>query len=253
MLDPADLYRAFDSPPDAVVRFLQFVSGATRQREFRSVLDIGCGPGRLLAPLQALNWTVHGIEPDPAYLAAACDLAEGNTGITVSAGHLLQLPQHRTFDLVVAINSVFPYLLSPESRRRALRAALDALHPTGCIVFDVPNYPWILDNYRPPMVAEATVGSCRIRRVRRHEWSAQQGRFDTTDTIYLLRTGGRAEVLETRTHIHAIVAPSDYLQDLKDTGFQSVACYRSFESRAPETPDGPRLILVATGARETRA
>jgi SAM-dependent methyltransferase len=53
MPDLAELYIASDSDPAHIVEFLRALAAAYELPQPLHVLDAGCGPGRLLAPLTA--------------------------------------------------------------------------------------------------------------------------------------------------------------------------------------------------------
>src|SRR5688500_17450059 len=108
-MDPAALYEAFDSPPDAIVGFLKWLAARHRLPAAPRVLDVGCGPGRLLEPLAALGWCVAACEPDPSFHAHA--LARGrDLGIPVEQAGFAEIAHANEFDLVLGINGSFAHV-----------------------------------------------------------------------------------------------------------------------------------------------
>jgi SAM-dependent methyltransferase len=75
MKDEAELYCAFDSDPAPVVDFLRWLASVHELPSPPHVLDIGCGPGRLLLPLSRLGWHVVGMEPNEAFFTYAKTVA----------------------------------------------------------------------------------------------------------------------------------------------------------------------------------
>ncbi len=71
MRNLADLYVASDSDGAHIVEFLRALASAYELPQPLHVLDVGCGPGRLLAPLDRLRWQVTGMEPHPDFVAFA--------------------------------------------------------------------------------------------------------------------------------------------------------------------------------------
>jgi SAM-dependent methyltransferase len=241
----AELYRAFDTSPEVVVDFLRWLVDAAGLPARPRVLDVGCGPGRLLLPLGALGWTVHGIEPDPDYLVAARAVAAQRPNLAARAGRFEALAVDQPYDLVMAVNGVFPYLLAPEQRRAALEAARAALNPGGLLLLDLANYPWIVEHYGAVEPKNRMIGPVRLRKTREHRVDRADRLFTTTDIIYSIGPGDRLDPLETRVHTQAILTESECLDALAAAGFTDAECYRGLEARRPEPSDGPRLVLVA--------
>jgi SAM-dependent methyltransferase len=98
-----------------------------------TILDIGCGPGDLLAQCRDLGHTVHGVEPDPQPRAAACA-----KGLDVHAGTCEDLPEPiraRTFDVIIA-SHVIHMCIDPVA---ALANIAERLAPGGRLICQVPN------------------------------------------------------------------------------------------------------------------
>lgn len=97
------------------------------------VLDVGCGPGHLLARFRALGWRAEGTEAT----AAAAALARDRYGLEVRAGEVEQLGfAAHSFDLVVSWHTL--------EHMRDPAATLDAfariLRPGGHLLLSVPNF-----------------------------------------------------------------------------------------------------------------
>jgi ubiquinone/menaquinone biosynthesis C-methylase UbiE len=120
-------------------------SGHARRRQMDAVvalvgegagdlLDIGCGPGRLLAALSERGWTVHGIDAAPRMLElAAARLPSGSERLTVASAEELPFPD-QSFDAATAVG-VFEWT----DTGRALREMTRVLRPGGRAVICVRN------------------------------------------------------------------------------------------------------------------
>lgn len=95
------------------------------------LLDVGCGSGALLERHRELGWTVRGIEPSLAGIAAC-----RARGLEVHHGSLRDAPwEPGSFDVVI-LNHVVEHLLEP---RAALVRAAELLAPGGYVRVVTPN------------------------------------------------------------------------------------------------------------------
>lgn len=83
-----------------------------------SILDAGCGPGRVGGYLGGLGHNVVGVDLDPELIAAAKEDHPGLTWIVDDLSTFDLGPQHR-FDVVVCAGNVMTFL-DPATRRQVL-------------------------------------------------------------------------------------------------------------------------------------
>ncbi len=118
---------------DGEARFIDAMAprGAT-------VLDAGCGTGRVAAALQRMGHSVIGVDKDAGLIAIA---AERYAGVPYLAGDLLLTTPDAlraaggpsTFDIVALAGNVMVYL-APGSERRVLAVLSGLLRPGGRMV-----------------------------------------------------------------------------------------------------------------------
>jgi SAM-dependent methyltransferase len=95
------------------------------------LLDVGCGEGEFLSEMQALGWSVEGIEPNSDAVAIA-----RRRGVPVRHGTLGETPvAPASFD-AVTFRLAFEHLREPDG---ALRACRRALRPGGVLWIATPN------------------------------------------------------------------------------------------------------------------
>ena len=238
----SELYAAFDSPPHSIVAFLQYLAGAYELPQPLRVLDAGCGPGRLLSPLERLRWEVTGLEPNAEFAAAAREVARPSRRLSVRAGGFLDVDDRAAFDLICAINSSFAHLLTPAERSVAVLKMRDALRPGGVLFLDLPNFPWILMNFRAPEPDTAVVQGREVTLHRRHEIDYHDALFTTSDE-YVFADGTDANV--RFVHRYAMVTFPEIEFHLREAGFVELRTFNGVDSRAPERIRGGRILVAA--------
>lgn len=104
-----------------------------------SMLDLGCGTGRLAAAIAAESCdTVFGVDPAGAML----DIARGRPGgqfVTWVQADGRSLRLGRRFDLIVMTGHTFQVFLTAEDRLAVLRTIAAHLMPDGRCIFDSRN------------------------------------------------------------------------------------------------------------------
>jgi SAM-dependent methyltransferase len=95
-----------------------------------SVLDAGCGTGRVGVELARRGIDVVGVDADPEMIQAARAKAPGLAWVVAD---LAGLDLARRFDVVLLAGNVVPYV-APESRAAAMDACARHLEPGGRLV-----------------------------------------------------------------------------------------------------------------------
>ncbi|HMD32845.1 MAG TPA: class I SAM-dependent methyltransferase [Candidatus Acidoferrales bacterium] len=97
-----------------------------------NVLEVGCGPGLMLAAFHRRGWKVLGIERNEAVAGAARQAL----GLEIVTTPVEQLPVDSRFDLIVMFQ-VFEHLGDPMP---VLRECARRLAPGGRLLINVPNF-----------------------------------------------------------------------------------------------------------------
>lgn len=103
----------------------------------RSILDLGCGTGRLAAGLSAGRY-VTGVDPAGAMLDVARD-RPGGENVNWVEGDARTVRLGRRFDLVLLTGHAFQVFLSDADRKAVLRTIAEHLTPDGRFIFDTRN------------------------------------------------------------------------------------------------------------------
>ncbi|MBF6299069.1 class I SAM-dependent methyltransferase [Nocardia amamiensis] len=103
-----------------------------------SVLDIGCGTGKVLAEARRSGHRGRLVGADPA--AAMLTIARAKTDeVEWLCSDVQRLPTNDRFDLVVMTGHAFQLLLTDDDIRAALDAIRQVLGPSGQFIFEVRN------------------------------------------------------------------------------------------------------------------
>jgi SAM-dependent methyltransferase len=237
------VYNAFDSDPAPIVAFLTWLAGEYSLPSALHVLDVGCGPGRMLREFTRLDWQVTGLEIDPDFYEQAQKTAADLTGAQVQQGGFGDIEEIATYNLIAAVNSPFAYLLTHAEQIDALARAYRALRPGGVLFLDLPNLLWFLKHERAPVVRYAEADGYEIRFLERHDYDLHDARFIQSNEYKISPDQGDPLVIESQD-IHRITPAPDLLQLLCEAGFEQIRTFTSYEARSEERLT-ERTMLVA--------
>ena len=105
------------------------------------VLELGCGTGRILAPIAAAGIEIWGVDVDHQLLEIARDkLAEvpgGGENCRLIAADMSSFELDRQFGLIIVPYRTFQHLLSPVDQHDALATIREHLIPGGELAFNI--------------------------------------------------------------------------------------------------------------------
>jgi SAM-dependent methyltransferase len=127
----AALYDVLNPPGPDDSFYLELVMDAS------TVLDVGCGTGRLLRTARERGHTgrLCGVDPDPAML----ELARRGDDVEWLQGTAASMPFDGAFDLVVMTGHAFQCLVGDDELRASLTAIRRALVDGGRFAFETRN------------------------------------------------------------------------------------------------------------------
>ncbi len=116
--------------------YLQAVEGA------ESVLELGCGGGRILLPMLEAGHRVTGLDIEPEMLEfvrkkAEETLPELNGNLTLVEGNFLSFDLGRSFDVVLLPFNTLHYLMNDEEVKSCFRSVRAHLPKGGRFLFDI--------------------------------------------------------------------------------------------------------------------
>lgn len=129
---------------------------ATESNENLCVVDVGCGIGRMLHHFAIeYNWNTLAIEPDADYYNESVKVANKlcndfpEAKLEVMNVGFTGIPLRNHYQVIMAINGPFYYLLTPQERFDALQVVYDALAPGGIVLLDMANFQYLLQQLGP--------------------------------------------------------------------------------------------------------
>lgn len=122
------------NPPDESYAFYLELAG----REPRTVLDMGCGTGRLACALSTHGHLVTAADPARAMLEIGRKRSEGDQVIWIDSD-AATLKLATRFDLIIMTGNVFQVFLTDEDVLAALATLRKHLAPGGRLAFETRN------------------------------------------------------------------------------------------------------------------
>jgi len=223
---------------------LEYVRASYGLPEAPAVLDMGCGPGRLLVPLSQLGWSVTGYEPDSDYAPAAREALRDVPEAEFRQGGFGDLEERAAYDLIAAVNGPYYYLLEPAARRDALQRCARALRPGGVLFLDLSNFLWILKDYREPPSMRLSFDGTEVTRFAKHEFDYHLGIMTHEDRFVWTDTSGEERTAH-KTHRMALVTFSEIAFFLEDLGFGEMRTFNSYTDRESARLTGKKLMVTA--------
>lgn len=208
-----------------------------------TVLDIGCGTGRLLgrARQEGHRGRLMGLDPAAAMLVQA---RAHEPGVEWVLGDLRTREWHGEFDLAVMTGHAFQVLLGDEELRLALRAVRAALATGGRFVFETRNpavRAW--ETWTPGRVREISDGRGGVVRVWHEvESVAVGGEYVTFTETFEGARWERPQVDRTTLRFLGTDALDRFLQE---AGFVVVDRYGDWGHGPFASSTSPEIITVA--------
>ncbi len=209
----------------------------------RRVLDVGCGAGRHLAPLERRGARPVGLDYSPALLGlAAAARAAAGAAWPLVRGDMRALPfAPAAFDVVASFFTSFGYF-GPEEDRRVVAEGARVLRPGGHHVLDYLNRAHVLAH--PMRAGERTRGDFVIREAKRLEGG---GRMVVKD-VHIRRAGTSGPPLAAYEERVTLYGTDEVHAFLAGEGLRPVHVFGDYDRSPFDEASSARRIVVSRKA-----
>ncbi|PAD78294.1 class I SAM-dependent methyltransferase [Paenibacillus campinasensis] len=200
-----------------------------------SILDLGCGYGRLSIPLAQMGYRVTGLDYSEVSLIRAKEEAAGLTGADIEfvRGLMKDLDGSEIYDAALNIGTAIGYL-EEEDDYAAFRRVFKALKTGGTFLVETENRDFKIAGYTP------------------RRWDDMNGVPVWSERRYYPSSGRWVEKIRwfRDRNIHSSVldvrlySATELTRMLTEAGFRDVRVYGSLD-RKPLELTSPRMVLSA--------
>jgi SAM-dependent methyltransferase len=193
------------------------IEGFLDTHQCRSILDVACGTGRLMAILEKEGYDVTGLDLSQEML----DIAKTRCKGKLLRQDMREMHVDRTFDALLCLGRSFGYMLTDDDASRALEGFCKALRDGGILVLDSFDAE-ITRRYQFGDWREA-VYEFEDMKITRRSKSSDYNKADITWFVeweYIIENGGKHVVLD-QTRLRSY--DKEYLQEtLLDMGLEII-------------------------------
>jgi SAM-dependent methyltransferase len=220
-----------------------------------TVLEVGCGTGRILLPIARAGYTIAGLDASPQMLGR-CEAQvreEANAvgaRVSLHEGDARAFDLGRKFDLVIAPFRVVQHLTTIDDQLGFLHSVARHLAPGGRFVFDVfnPNFSVLAtaDGTEHEDTPETTLPDGRsfrrARRVSRVRWIDQVSEIELI--YYISSDSGKKVQRQVQSFDMRWFLRAELVHLLARGGFGLRSIYGDFD-RSPLSDKSPEQIARA--------
>jgi ubiquinone/menaquinone biosynthesis C-methylase UbiE len=224
------------NPPDAGDAYYIALAGD----QPKTILDMGCGTGRLAVALAERGHRVTGADPAPGMLKVARS-RPGTERVRWVESNAADLALETRFDLIIMTGHVFQVFLEDDEVRATLRTLRRHLAPGGRLAFETRNP--LVEEWREwiPDLTRERINVPGIGAVDIHYDIASAERERVTFETHFRFASDDTVVATTTLRFMSCDTLAAFLQD---AGFSNVTWYGDWD-RSPISAASPEIIVVA--------
>jgi len=224
------------NPPDAADAFYLALAGDKP----KTILDIGCGTGRLAVALAERGHRVTGADPSAGMMRVACN-RPGAGRVRWADSDAAQLALGTRFDLIIMTGHVFQVFLEDDDVRATLRALRRHLASGGRLAFETRNP--LVEEWREwiPSLTRETVLVPGIGAVEIHYNVTSS---DRTFVIFETHFRFSASDIVVATTTLRFMSREELAAFLAEAGFTDTVWFGDWD-RSPIAAASPEIIVIA--------
>jgi len=188
-------------------------------RGAKTILDVGCGTGRLSVPLSRMGFKVLGIDNSKEMLAIA--KKKSNRNLRFELADLRTYKSTEKFDCAICGDASLATFMSRSTLVKALRGICRNLKDEGVFFYDVWNYAEY-NNWMPVSSRTEKRKDGEITLIRKTNVDPN-GIYKFSDTISV-KTGIKSYVLKM-TYTSKVWRYREWSKIFREAGFRTVKCY----------------------------
>jgi SAM-dependent methyltransferase len=213
----------FPDKDDAAGKMLRTAIGRYLPGVPRSMLDVGCGTGRLLETLARTIpecWGVDLLESNITYARSV------RAGVTFQVGDMRTARLGRTFDLVTCLGNALSYALSDDDLTDTVSTFAAHAHGAALLVVDPLNARTYLegDGFEERIEGRVDAPEFKATSVSLHELDRQARVLKRTRTWHIM---GQADVEDYAEY--RLLLPEEIQRMLETGGFEVLGMYDNRE------------------------
>lgn len=210
------------------------------------VLELGCGPGRVLVPLANAGYSCIGLDNDldMVLLLKNNILSQQLLGVKAIVADITSIPLSRTFPLIIIPCNTYS-TLNKKTRETLLKYAFNHLTFGGVFTVSVPN-PYLLINL--DSTTEADFEEYFPHPITNYPVQVTWQIFKKRDCVLLIwhydhmYPDGNVERLDIQV-LHGLITKDQYLSEFEAAGLTVTSLYGDF-LHSPYSEDSPYLIIM---------
>jgi SAM-dependent methyltransferase len=218
----------------------------------RSVLEIGCGSGRLSSRLRRAGYRYTGLDFSAEMLRIA---RRENPGTRFIRGDMRSFSLGRRVDCILITGRSFSHLITNEDILSTLKSVQAALKKHGVLIFDCFRADEMIRTFRRESIQDVECGDTLYRRLNRTSLNLGTGWTFNWEAEYHIRKKGRRErIVKDQTVLRAFTE-DELVLFLRLGGFEFLNVIRgnvhTFIARKSDRPlgSGPGINRPQRGDR----
>lgn len=225
-----------------------------------TILELGCGTGRVLIPLAGAGYDITGLDLSPHMLSKcrqklAAQPEKTQDRVLLAQASMVDFQLNRVFDLVIAPFRSFQHLLSIEEQLACLHCINRHLVMGGTLILDLfqvkldriydPKYLEEVEDFAETELPDGT----RLRRSSRISAFHRAEQYNDVELIYHIThpDGSKERLVQAFPFRYFFRYEVEHLLTLR--GFEVVGIYGDYDRSALHS-DSPEMIFVARKCRD---